>query len=274
MPAMRLVRLAPLVALVACAQLQNLAGNTPVKPPDPPRIVIANVGLANHPGPEIVARALCPRVAPGLVCAAIGGTPSRAELQIGFAVQLDVTNPNPIPLPLVEALVAFTAYPGGGSRGSAPRGAEAQPEPPSGSGANNLGAVCLSFCDQGANCPMAPDACTGGGPQIRTISDFKAAAAGFLVAAATGQVSSDNLKIRTIAPNQTTRVTVALELDPEQVVALIARFATAALDQVKRGSVPKFEIPYSIEGSAWVTVQSFGKIAAGFGPVQGVWVLQ
>lgn len=255
MRAMRLVRLAPLIALVACAQLQNLTGGSPVKPPDPPRIVIANVGLANHPGPAIVARALCPRVAPGLVCAAIGGAPSRAELQIGFAVQLDVTNPNPIPLPLVEALVAFTAYPGP-------------------TGANNLGAVCLSFCDQGASCPMAPDACTGGGPQIRTLSDFKAAAAGFLVAAATGQVSPDNLKIRTIAPNQTTRVTVALELDPEQVVALIARFATAALDQVKRGSVPKFEIPYSVEGSAWVTVQSFGKIAAGFGPVQGVWVLQ
>jgi hypothetical protein len=255
MRAMRSVRFAPLVALVACAQLQNLAGSTGAKPPDPPKFVIASVGLANHPGPDTVARALCPRVAPGLVCAALGGAPSPAELRIGFAVQLDVTNPNTIPLPLVEALVAFTAYPGP-------------------SGANNLGAVCLSFCDQGANCPMRPDACTGGGPQIRTIDDFKAAAAGFLVAAATGQVSPDNLKIRTLAPNQTTRVTVALELDPEQVVALIARFATTALDQVKHGSVPKFEIPYSIEGSAWVTVQGFGKIAAGFGPVQGVWVLQ
>ncbi len=38
--------------------------------------------------------------------------------------------------------------------------------------------------------------------------------------------------------------------------------------------MPRFEIPYAIEGSAWVTVQGFGKIAAGFGPIQGVWQIQ
>ena len=256
MRAMRSLFLPSVVLLSACAQLQNLAGSGAApKPPDPPKIVIVGVGLANHPGPEAIARALCPRVAPGLVCAALGGAPPPAELKIGFAVQLDVTNPNTIPLPLVEALVAFTAYPGQ-------------------QGASNLGAVCLSFCDAGTACPPRPDACTGGGPQIRTINDFAGAAAGFLIAGAAGQVSPDNLKIRTIGPNQTTRVTVALELDPQQVVALIAKFATTAMDEVKRASVPKFEIPYSIEGSAWVTVQGFGKFAAGFGPVQGVWQLQ
>lgn len=239
----------------SCAQLQNLAGQTGAKAPDAPKIVIVDVGLAHHPGPDIIARALCPRVAPGLVCAAIGGRPSSAELKIGFAVALDVTNPNAIPLPLVEALVAFTAWPG-------------QP------GANNLGAVCLSFCDQGASCPARPDACTGGGPKIKTMNDFAAAAAGFLIATAAGQTSPDNLKIRTLAPNQTTRVTVGLELDPEQVVSLIARFAQSAMDDVKRAQVPRFEIPYAVEGSAWVTVESFGKIAAGFGPVNGVWQIQ
>lgn len=185
---------------------------------------------------------------------ALGGAPSAAELKIAFAMQLEVTNPNTIPLPLVEVLVAFTAYPG--------------PE-----GANNLGAVCLSFCND-ASCPPRADACTGGGPQIRTMQDFAAASAGFLLAAAAGQVSPDDLKIRTIGPNQTTRVTVALELDPTQVVALMARFASAAIEQVKRGQVPRFDLPYAIEGSAWVTVEGFGKIAAGFGPMQGAWELR
>ena len=251
---------AVLVALASCAQIPGLAGpgSGPAvapPPPSPPKIVVADVGLSAHPGPELIARAMCPRVAPGLVCMALGRAPSPAELKIGFAVQLDVTNPNAIPLPLVDALVAFTAYPGQ-------------------QGGNNLGAVCVSFCDDGASCSPRPDACTGGGPQIRTMNDFAAAAAGFLFAAATGQASPEDIKIKTIGPNQTMRVTVGLELDPMQVVALMARFASTAIDQVKRGQVPRFDIPYSIEGSAWVTVQGFGKLAAGFGPLQGVWEMQ
>src|SRR5262249_27781622 len=164
-------------------------------------------------------------------------------------------NPNPIPLPLVEALVAFTAYPG--QRGG-----------------NNLGSVCLAFCESGYNCVPAADACATGGPQIRTTRDFAYAAAGVLLATPTGQTSPDQPKIRTLQPHATTRVTVALALDPMQLVGLLSRFATTAIDQVKRGSVPRFEIPYSVEGSAWVSVQAFGKIAAGFGPIQGVWQIQ
>ena|ERR1044071_3476898 len=244
------------VLLVACAQLPGLAGpGAGPAPPTPPKIVVADVGLSTHPGPDRVARALCPRVAPGIVCMALGGVPPPAELRIGFAVQLDVTNPNTIPLPLVEALVAFTAYPGQ-------------------QGANNLGAVCLSFCDDGASCAPLPDACTTSGPQIRTINDFAAASAGFLLAAATGRASPDDIRIKTIGPNQTMRVSVALELDPMQVVALMARFASSAIDQLKRGQIPRFDIPYAVEGSAWVTVQGFGKIAAGFGPIQGTWAIQ
>lgn len=253
--AMRAVRLLPFLLLVSCAQLQSIAGGGGAQAPVPPKIVIVEVGLSHHPGPDIVARALCPQVAPGLVCAALGGRPTSAELKIGFAVQLDVTNPNTIPLPLVEALVAFTAYPG-------PKNS------------NNLGAVCVSFCESGASCPVRPDACTGGGPKIKTMNDFAAAAAGFLIATAVGQTSPDALRIKTLGANQTTRVTVGLELDPNQVVSLIAHFARSAMDDVKRGQVPHFVIPYSIEGSAWVTVQSFGKIAAGFGPVTGEWQIQ
>jgi hypothetical protein len=185
----------------------------------------------------------------------LGGRPTAAELKIGFAVQIDVTNENAIPLPLVEALVAFTAFPGA-------------------TGSQNLGALCLSFCDDPANCPPRPDACTAGGPEIRTANDFAHAAAGFLIAAAAGQASLDNLRVRTLPANGTTRVTVALELDPIQVVSLLARLGSEAVNQVKRGQVPRFVIPYQVEGSAWVTVVNLGKIAAGFGPYQGAWEIQ
>jgi hypothetical protein len=185
----------------------------------------------------------------------LGGPPPPDALRITFSLGLDVTNDNAIPLPLVEALVAFTAYPGQ-------------------QGAANLGAVCLSFCDQGGACPGSADACQAGGLGIRTQQDFAMAAAGFLVAVAAGAESVDNLRIRTLAPNQTTHVTVSLALEPLQLLALFEHFATQAMDQLKRGSVPQFQIPYALEGTAWVTVEHFGKIGAAFGPVQGAWNLQ
>src|SRR5688572_15215951 len=92
-----------LLSLTSCAALSQMATTTPVTPPKPPRIVVFEVGLAGHPSAEIVARALCPRVAPVPVCMILGGAPTPAQLKITFAVQLDVTNENSIPLPLVEA---------------------------------------------------------------------------------------------------------------------------------------------------------------------------
>ena len=49
------------------------------------------------------------------------------------------------------------------------------------------------------------------------------------------------------------------------------RFSLAKgdMDRVKQAKVPDFKIPYQLEGSAWVNVKSFGRIASGFGPVQG-----
>ncbi len=251
---MRTVSLA-LLLLGSCATLQQMAGPAAGPPPKPPRIVVADVGLGGHPSAQMVARALCPRLAPAPVCMILGGAPSAADLKITFAVQLDVTNENAFPLPLVEALVAFTAFPGA-------------------QGSQNLGAVCLSFCPEGGQCPPRPDACTAGGPEIRTINDFAAASAGFLVGVATGQESVDNLKIRTLPANGTSRVTVALQLDPQQVLALLAQLASDAMAQVQRGQVPRFVIPYQVEGSAWVTIERFGKIAAGFGPFKGTWEIQ
>ena len=245
-----------LLALTSCASLQQvMSGAGPAVAPKPPRVVVIDVGLATYPSADMVARAICPRLAPVPVCLILGAAPSAAQMKIGFAVQLDFTNENSVPLPLVEALVAFTAFPGA-------------------QGSQNLGAICLSFCDDPNHCPPRPDACTGGGPEIRTINDFAMASAGFLVAVAAGQERVENLRSRTLAPNATTRVTVALELDPQQVVALLATLGTDAIAQVKRGQVPRFVIPYQVEGSAWVTIERFGKIAAGFGPFTGQWEIK
>ncbi len=240
-----------LLSITSCAALQQVVSSDAIRPLAP-KVSIAEVSLVAHPNANIVARALCPRVAPGPVCMILGGPPTASQLMITFGVALDVANPNTIPLPLVEALVGFTAFPGA-------------------TGTQNLGAVCLSMCEDPNVCSPRADACTTGGPEIRTVSDFAGAAAGFLLAVGTGQAGLENLRLRTIQPNATTRVVVTLALSPEQVVRLMSTFAGDAIAQVKRGAVPVFELPWQVEGTAWVNVQSFGKLAAGFGPAQGAW---
>jgi hypothetical protein len=244
------MRRALLVMLLVggCAQLQGVMGGGGVPRPSPPRVVVGGVVLAAAPSPTDVARYLCPRVAPAPVCMILGGP---GQLIFAFDVNLDVTNTNNIPLPVVEALVGFTAYPGqNGSR---------------------LGSVCLHMCEDPRACPQGQaGACgSGGGPEIRTVNDFAGAAAGFLVNVATGQAHLDNLRLRTIPAGGTVRVTFRLEVNAPQLLDLVVKFANAAMSAIQRGSAPQLSIPYSLEGSVWVSVQSFGKLAAGFGPVQG-----
>jgi hypothetical protein len=246
-------KLVPLVmafAATGCATLGQLESS--VAHPVAPRITVAGVALVSAPSKEMVARALCPRVAPAAICLLLGAP---ANIDFVFDVQLDIANDNSIPLPMVEALAAFTAFPGGAST-------------------QNLGAVCLSMCNDPASCPPRADACSAGGPSIRTLRDFASATAGFLVAVATGQAHLDNLRIKTIPAHGSSRVTIELQLDPQQIVTLLATLAQDAIAQIKSGQPPAFAIPYQIEGSVWLDVQSFGKLAAAFGPYRNEWAIR
>ena len=234
----------------ACATLSQIEQT--IEHPVPPRITVAGVALVSSPTKENIARALCPRVAPAPVCMLLGAP---GAIDFVFDLQLDVANDNAMPLPMVEALAAFTAFPGTATT-------------------QNLGAVCLSMCDQPTSCAPRADACMTSGPSIRTLRDFASASAGFLFAVATGQAHLDNLRIKTIPAHGSARVTIALQLDPQQVLTLLTTVAQDAIAQIKQGQSPTFALPYQIEGSVWVEVQSFGKFAAAFGPYRNQWTIR
>ena len=48
----------------------------------------------------------------------------------------------------------------------------------------------------------------------------------------------------------------------------------AEIDRIKKGQISELTIPYEIEGTAWVSVESLGRLATGFGPAAGQWRLQ
>ncbi len=220
----------------------------------PPNIEIAAVRLADAPSNRQLASYYCAQYVGPLICRALGPVPSISDIHFAFDVELEFENPNPVPMPVVQALFGFTAF----------------PEHPN---TNNLGSVCLSFCENPDECEQTADACVSDEPEIRDARDFAGAAAGFLIAAALGEGDFNDLRVRTIPPNDRTRMVVRLGLDPLQTVNLIKRMAKGDIDKVKKAQVPQFSIPYNIEGSAWVSVESFGRLARGFGPLAGSWQL-
>jgi len=247
---MRALPVALVLLCSACATLNQLEKSATA--PTPPRITVAGAALVQAPSKEDLARALCPRVAPAAICGLLGAP---RTLDFVFDLQLDVANDNAVPLPIVEALAAFTAFPGGTS-------------------SQNLGAVCLTMCNDPQSCPPRAGACATTGPSVKTMRDFAAASAGLLVAVASGQARLDDLRIKTIPAHGTARVTVELQLDPQQLVSLLATLAGDVVAEIKRGAQPAFAIPYRIEGSVWMDVQGFGKLAAPFGPYQASWEIR
>ena len=232
-------------SLLEIPELGGLGGR-----PDSPIVKVSGVKLSAAPTSKALASYYCSEYLGPLICRAFGPVTKIQDINFNFDVGLAFQNPNAIPLPVVSALLGFTAFP------------EAKSE-------QNLGSVCLTMCEDPSNCEQSADACNSSDPEIRSAKDFVGAAAGFLISTALGENKLSDLKVKTIPANENMNMVVRLGLSPVQTVKLIKRLAKGEIDEVKRAKVPKFGIPYQLEGSAWVNVQSFGRIASGFGPVQG-----
>ncbi|HVV83157.1 MAG TPA: hypothetical protein VHE35_08755 [Kofleriaceae bacterium] len=257
----RLVLLAGLATVASCpvAGLQGLNGPGGSGPAPRPQVTVASVVLESQPTNQMLAAYYCHQYVTGpmsLGCRVFGPTPSEADLRFTFRVDLQAQNPASIPMPVVSALVAFAAF-------------------PEATGAQNLGAVCVSMCEDPNSCPQQAEACRSDEPAIHGIDSFASAAAGFLLnAALTGGASLDTLRIPTVPPGGTITFVARLQLDVNQMLALLTRLGGDVVGDVKAGRTPSFTIPWSVEGSVWVNLQGFGRIGAGFPRQTGVWQLR
>jgi hypothetical protein len=252
----RLTLVVVFLSLVAagCAAL-GLGGASGPLAVEPPKVSIASVRLVQMPSRQDLASYYCAEYVGPLVCRVFGPVTPISDIDFAFDVELELENPNPIPLPVVQSLFAFTAFP-----------EQVQ--------AANLGTVCLSFCEDPDNCEQDADACAADEPEIRDAKDFAEAAADFLYSVAVGENRFSDLRVRTVPPNDRTRMVVRLGIDPQQMVDLFATLAKGDIDRIKRGHLPELAIPYRIEGTAWVSVEGLGRLATGFGPASGEWQLQ
>jgi hypothetical protein len=248
-----------------CAGLDQLLGSGLISPPE---INFLGAQLVQAPSQTDLSAYYCPRVmkekaglgfTADLLCSRFfGKPPAESQMQVGFDLSFDVKNPNKIPLPLSEILTALAIFPGSTNQ--------------------NLGAVCLRLCDPGDK------QCFGGNDQrgcqeapgdIKSINDFPQAVSNLLVArgvAALGGQPSGFTAPKVIAESSL-KVVARMALTPEGLLPSLAELARQSVNELKTGKPASFEIPYKMEGTVFASGGSLGRLAAGFGPVNGAWPL-
>lgn len=251
-----------------CAALRSLrrdpggTGTATTVRPTPPEVSLVEVRATHRPTDQQLAAHFCLQEvsrsplgpAGALLCRAFGPLPSDDDLQFRFDVQLEAENPGQVPLPLVSALVAFTAF-------------------PEEAGAENLGSLCISLCAEG-ECPSRGDAaCRSDLPEIRDVDSFARATVGFLIGLATGERQITDLAVRTIPARSSVHFVASLGIGVDPMMRLLERAARGAVESAQTGRQPHFVIPWAIEGSVFVEVESFGRFAASFPEARGSWDL-
>jgi len=184
--------------------------------------------------------------------------PRDKALTYSFDLVFDLTNPNDaIPIPLVEALLGMSVY-------------EAQ----------NLGSVCISFCDPDAeDCSPArnaEDACRADEADdvkepedlIPTVEDLVGITEGVL------EDGFDNGQWRWIDGGETVEATLRFDLFADTMLDLTDEVLTDALDDVLAGRNVEIDIPYAADGSVFFDVPELGRKGIGFGPSENTWRLQ
>ena len=234
----------------------------------PPTVVYQGATLVQAPSQRLLAAYYCPDVVPppfgvvqgsALLCQGFfGARPSVTQMEVAFDLSFKVKNPNNIPLPLGDVLTAVTAFPAAANQ--------------------RLGAACVHLCAPGAvGCNPQPDAtsCQASSRDVRSLSDFQTAAVNFIItrgiAAATGQPLS--FTAPQVSAASELDVTVRFSFGPGPLLETLRQLASQSVNELKAGHNVSFAIPFNTEGTVWFDGGSFGRLAVGYGPAAGTFVL-
>jgi hypothetical protein len=243
-----------LFVLVGCDDLEGVLGA---------RAPVANlerVALVRAPKSEELLGYGCAQALGDGACATVGlEAPARNELSFSFDLVFSLSNPNAFPVPLVETLLGFSAF-----------------------DQDNLGSVCVSFCDPGdPSCEPAIDAKGACDPEgsrqvagpedlIPTVDDLVRLAEG----AASGEAGVENGEWRVIDPFGSTESHVQFDLGIDPLLQIADDLLNQALNDVFAGQSPTFDVPYTVEGTLFFDVPTLGRHAVGFGPLSDRWELR
>ena len=170
-----------------------------------------------------------------------------------FGVPVTIKNPNNIPIPALDILLALKLFPG--------QGAEA------------LGSVCVSMC--GANDPQCtgqpkPGACSASNGGIRNIGDFVAAIPGLIVGLANGSLVNE-LRKSLIPAGGDVHLNLVFPLGIEQALRILQNVVQPVVESMLRQQRNGLDIPVAAEGTVFVNLPVVGRLGVPFGPLQTTW---
>jgi hypothetical protein len=243
-----------LLALTGCDQLQD-ALNLKV-----PTGELNRVDLARSPTVDQLASWGCFEYVGSDTCSLLGfQKPKKSDMQFSFDLVFDLHNPNAnVAIPLVDLLLGFTAF-----------------------GDQNLGSVCLSFCDpDDAECvpqSNAEGACHAKGADdieqpedlIPTVDDLLT-----LAQDVTADGTIDNGAWRTIPGKETVESHVQFDLGIDTFLGLADDLLNDAADDLLSGRQIKVDVPYTAEGSLFFDIPDLGRKGIGFGPFADTWTIK
>jgi hypothetical protein len=244
--------------LVGCDVLKDIADGV-----EPPEAALNRVDLIHAPEVEELVAWQCidafgvDSLSP-CTLSGLDNKPKTKDLTYSFDLVFDLSNPNKsLPIPLVEALLGMNVYDD-----------------------QNLGAVCVSFCDpdqedcapardaEGACRADEADAVKSPEDLIPSVDDLVGITEGVL------EDGFDNGDWRWIDGGQDVEAHIRFDLFADVMLGLSEEILTDALNDVLAGQKVKVEVPYAADGTVFFDVPELGRKGIGFGPTENTWVLK
>ena len=239
------------IGLAGCDALEELVGEIA-----PPGAEFAGVDLVSRPNARELARWGCFEYVGDTVCDLAGLNKVRkSDLLFSFDIVFDLSNNNEkIPIPLVEILLATTVFED-----------------------DQLGAVCISFCDPEAetceSTSNAEDACNADDAQeVKSASDIVPTVDELQeLASDVASGDFDNSEFRTIPAQGEIEAHIQFDFNINTMLGLMERILLDLGEDLLAGRNLSVTIPYSMDGTLFFDIPSMGRHAIGFGPVEDNW---
>ena len=245
------------LAGAGCDQLLAAAGQNG-SPELAPEAQIGALELRHSPPLEDLGAYYCPQVIDdpfvALGCTvALGPAPPKSSLVFEFGVVLNIHNPNDIPVPALDVLLALTLFNDVDSEA--------------------LGAICISLCgtdDPTCDGTPRPGACEDNGDGVRSIEDFVNRLPGLIADIASGQAAAE-LRKGTIAAGGDVSLDLAFILGIDQALTVFEKAAVRFVQGYLDGGDPALDIPVRADGTVYFRLPVLGRIGVDYGPLTAVW---
>lgn len=254
-PAYRFALLPGAALGIAFAAATSVGCGTDLLGVKAPEAALNRVDVLQSPSANKLLRWGCHEYLGSSTCNALGvNSIQTSNMRFSLDVVFDLDNPNKsFAIPLIELLLGMTVYPGENSE--------------------NLGAVCVSFCDPDeSTCTPQADAeaaCNlGSAKQIDTVGDLVPSVDEMFEIAdevSDGDVDGNN-SFRYIPKGGSTEAHIQLDLNINTALAVLSRaIEDAASTYINNGNF-RVKMPHSSEGNVFFNVPEAGRYAVGFGP--------